>query len=421
MGEARDVGDATQSLWRNAAFVRLCFARIVSTAGSAITGLALPLTAVMILGAGPGQMALLRLADFVPNILFGLFIGVWIDRARRQPILVWADLGRAALLASIPLAAILGVVSFTQLWIVAFVVSILTACSNLAEVAIVPTVVPRARLVEANSRLATTDAALAIVAPSVAGGLIQLVSAPRAILADAISYLCSALTLRGLRANEARVTRPAARRAIWSEIGAGLQELLRTPANRALTLSISVGTFGTAMQSTVSLLFIVNELHFTPALIGFLGACGGIGGLVGAAWAGYLSRRHGIGPAIIVGSALWAVGALVAPVALLVPLVAGGAVVANLGGALWGVGQMSLRQAIIPAHLFARATAARRLPMFAMQAVGAALGGILGTVIGLRATLLLGGLGLVAACALLWFSPVRAVRTISERIEDGGA
>ncbi len=425
MTDERASDAVTESLWRNGPFLRLWCAKVVSAAGSAITDLALPLTAVVALGAGPRQMAALQAANFLPNILFGLFIGVWVDRVRRQPLLVRADLGRGFLLATIPLAAFLGLVSFPQLLAVAFLVSILGTCSDLAEVAIVPAVVPRSHLVEANSRLATTDAALAIVAPSVAGGLIQLVSAPKAILADAISYFASALALRDLRAREEQPRARAARGAIWGEMAAGMHELVRTPANRALTLSICVGTFGTALHGTVSLLFFVRELGFAPALLGLVAACGGAGGLLGAAGAGPVARRCGLGPAIIVGSAVWAAGTLVAPLTppgpWLVPLVAAGSVLMNLGGALWGVGQMSVRQALIPARLFARATAARRLPMYAMQLGGAALGGFLGTAIGLRATLFLGALGLVAAAAILWASPIRALATLPQRADAGDA
>lgn len=414
----RESGDsvATPSLWRNPDFTRLWFAQVISAAGSAITGLALPLTAILVLHAGPGQMSLLRIADFAPHVLFSLIFGVWVDHARRRPILVGADLGRALLLATIPLAAALGVVTFAQLWAVTFAVGTLTACSTLASVAILPAIVPRGQLVAANSRLATTDGILALAAPSLAGGLVQLVGAPRAILADALSYLGSAATLRRLRATEA--ARPREERgAVWREMGTGLRELVRTPALRALTLAGSVGTFGTAMQSVVSVLFVINELHFAPALLGLLGACGGVGGLLGAACAGRATRRLGVGPAIVLGQLLWALGALFAPLAphgaALIPVICAGSVVTNLGGTLWGVGQMSLRQAITPAGLFARATAARRLPLFGMQIAGAALGGVLGTVIGLRPTLLLGGLGLVAATLLLALSPIRGIRDLA--------
>lgn len=413
---------AEQSLWHNQAFIRLWFAQAVSTAGSVITGLALPLTAVLLLGATPAQMGLLRIADSVPHLLFGLFAGVWVDRARRQAILVGADLGCAILLASIPLAALLGVVTFPHLWGVAFAVSTLTVFSSLASISILPALVTKTQLVEANSKLAITDSVLSIAAPSVAGGLIQLVSAPKAIIVDASSYVLSALVLRRARLAETTTQRVRARGAIWRDIGAGLRELVRTPTLRALTISVSVGTFGVAMQSTVQMLFVVHELGFTPALIGLVAAASGAGSLLGAACAGRASRLLGPGRAVILGSLLWAVGAAIVPLAGLagatVAVVAVGAAVADLGGAIWGVNQMSLRQVITPTGLMARATAARRLPMFGMQIAGAALGGVLGAAIGLRATLGVGAIGLVAGFLLLLFSPIRGIYTLDSLERD---
>ncbi len=420
MGRTPGTAEPSSSLWRNHDFMRLWFAQVISTAGTVVTGLALPITAIVLLHAGTGQLSLLSIAGFAPNIAFGLLAGVWVDRARRRPILVGADLGRALLLATVPLAAVLGVVSFAQLVAVAFAVGTLSACSSLAAVAILPAIVPREQLVAANSRLATTDAALALAAPTVAGALIQLVGAPRAILADALSYLGSALTLRRLRAAEGAAP-VGVRATVWREMGAGLRELVRTPALRALTVAVSVGTFGTAMQGVVSILFLINDLHIAPAILGVLGACGGAGSLLGAAVAGRATRRLGVGPAIILGQLVWAAGSLVAPLArpgaTLIPVLGVGVAIAGFGGALWGVSQISLRQALTPQRLFARATAARRLPMFGMQIAGAGLAGVLGSAIGPRETLFLGGLGLVAATFLLAFSPIRAIRTLDDVVD----
>ena len=411
-----DTVERSASLWRNGAFLRLWFAQIVSNAGSTITGYALPLTAVLVLGAGPGQMALLRSADTIPHLLFGLFIGVWIDRVRRQPILIGADLARAVLLATIPVAALLGLVSFPHLWIVAFIVSTLTACSSLAAVSILPRIVPAHQLIAANSRLTTTDAALAIAMPSAATAFVQIIGAPRAILADATSYFVSAFTLRRLRAAETAARAPLSRAIVGREIVEGMRELVRTPTLRALTIAVSVGTFGTAMQSTVGLLFQIETLHLTPILIGLLGTCSGIGTLLGAAIAGRIGRLLGIGWTIIGGNLLWGMGALVAPLvpqtSVVLVLLGLGSFVANLGASLWSVNQMSLRQAITPSGVFARATAARRLPMFAMQSLGIALGGYLGITIGLRATLAIGALALLASTLFLIASPLRATRTL---------
>ena len=237
MGEPAIV-DGAPSLWRNRAFLRLWFAQVVSNAGTQITGLALPLTAVLALGATPAQMSLLYIATFLPELLFALVAGVWVDRARRQPILDGVDLGRAVLLTSIPIAALIGYLTFAQLYVVAFAASTLTVFFSLASISILPALVTKAQLVEANSKLALSDSVLAIAGPSAAGGLIQLVSAPRAIVVDAVSYVVSALSLRGVGAAEASPRRGRGRGNTWREIGEGVRELVRTPLLRSLTLSV---------------------------------------------------------------------------------------------------------------------------------------------------------------------------------------
>jgi MFS family permease len=408
---------APPSLWRNRAFLRLWFAGIVSGVGGQVTALALPLTAVVALDATPADMGLLRGAGIVPDVLLVLFAGVWVDRVRRQSILIGADLGRALLLGSVPLAALAGAPTLPQLWFVAFAVGTLAVFSSLASISILPAIVPKAQLVEANSRLTVTGSVLTIAGPNVAGGLIQVVGAPKAILADAVSYVLSAWSLRGVGRSEV-VPRRAGGASTWRDIGEGIRELVRTPLLRSLTLSISVGAFGLGMQSTVQLLFLVDELGFGPALVGVAAAFGGAGSLVGAAAAGRVARRLGAGPTIVLGNAVWAAGALVVPLAGLggggLLVVGAGQAIASAGGSLWGVTQMSLRQAITPVGLFARATAARRIPMSGMQLAGALLGGLLGGVIGLRATLVVGALGLVAAWLLLLLSPVRGVRDLPD-------
>jgi Na+/melibiose symporter-like transporter len=408
---------AAPSLWRNRAFLRLWFAGIVSGVGGQVTALALPLTAVVALDATPADMGLLRGAGIVPDLLLVLFAGVWVDRVRRQTILIGAELGHALLLGSIPLAVLAGGPTLPHLWFVAFAVGTLAVFASLASISILPALVPKAQLVEANSRMTVTGAVLTIAGPNVAGGLVQLVGAPKAILVDAVSHVLSALSLRGVGRSEV-VERRAGGTSTWQEIGEGVRELVRTPLLRSLTLSISVGAFGLGMQSTVQLLFLVNELGFSPALVGVAAGCGGAGSLVGAALAARAARRLGTGPTIVLGNAVWAAGGLIVPLAGLgggdLLVVAAGQAVASAGGSLWGVTQMSLRQAITPVGLFARATAARRIPMSGMQLAGAMLGGVLGGAIGLRATLVVGALGLVAAALLLVLSPVRAVRDVPD-------
>jgi hypothetical protein len=417
VGGPTPTGSASESLWRNRAFTRLWFAQAVSRAGDQITSVALPLTAVLVLGATPVQMGLLGVASRLPELFFGLVAGAWVDRTRRQPILVWTDLGRALLLGTIPVAAMLGYLTFAQLYVVAFAVGTLAIFFSISSISILPSLVRGDQLIEANGKLAVSESVIAIAGPGAAGGLVQLVGAPKAIIADAASYVVSAFSLRGVGASEM----PAGireRSSIWTEIREGIRELVRTPVLRALAVSVSVGTFGAVIQQTVLMLFLVRELGLTPAVIGISFACAGGGALIGATLAGYAARLAGIGPAIVLGNLLWATGALVIPFAGLagagLPFIIAGQVLSGLAGAIWGVNQMSLRQTITPVGLFGRVTAARRFLMFTMQIAGAALGGLLGGAIGLRATLFAGAAGIVVAFLLNLFSPVREVRDLSE-------
>ena len=413
------------SLWRNRAFTRLWIAHITSGAGTAITNVALPLAAVLVLGATPSEMGLLAAAGSLPNLLFGFIAGVWVDRVRRKPILVWADIGRALLLLSIPAAAFLGQLTFLHLWIVAFAVGTFTVFFQIGAISVLPALVEKRDLVEANSRLSTSDAVISIAGPAAAGGLVQLLSAPRAILIDAVSYLLSALALGGVAEEEAQQAAqpdgegPASglRMAAISfgrEVGEGVHELLRTPLLRALTVTSSLGMLAGSLASAVQMLFLVEQLGFTPSVIGMVAACSGAGSLLGAMVAGRAARILQAGRTLVAGKVLWIAGALLLAAADLTgyDLVAAGAAQAlvGLGSTLYFVNQISLRQAITSVRLLGRVTAARRFVLFGAATGGALIGGVLGEAIGLRATLLAGAAALATELALLYFSRVRGAK-----------
>ena len=309
------------NLWRNRVFLRLWVAHVTSGAGTAITAVALPLTAVLVLGATPSQMGLLAAAGSLPNLLFGLVAGVWVDRVRRRPILVWADIGRALLLASIPAAAWLGQLSFLHLWIVTFAAGALTVFFQIAAISVLPALVEKRELVEANSKLSTSDALLAIVGPAAAGGLVQLVSASKVILIDAVSYLLSALALSGVtedeptrpkpggdEAEERDAQSPLNMKSIRREIAEGIYELLRTPLLRTLTITSSLGMLAGSVTAAVQMLFLVDQLNFNPALIGAVLACGGVGSLLGALLSGRAARILQVGRTLVLGKLLWVAG-----------------------------------------------------------------------------------------------------------------
>ncbi|MCY3707609.1 MAG: MFS transporter [Caldilineaceae bacterium] len=420
--------NSSDSLWRNRAFTRLWVAHITSGAGTAITNVALPLAAVLVLGATPSEMGLLAAAASLPNLLFGLIAGVWVDRVRRKPILVWADIGRALLLLSIPAAAFLGQLSFLHLWTVAFAVGTFTVFFQIGAISVLPALVEKRDLVEANSKLSTSDAVISIVGPAAGGGLVQLFSAPKAILIDAVSYLLSALALSGVaeegpqqaaQPDSESPDGPAsgfrlAAISFGREVGEGVYELLRTPLLRALTITSSLGMLAGSLAGAVQMLFLVDQLSFTPSVIGIVAACSGAGSLLGAMLAGRAARILQAGKTLVVGKLLWIAGALLLASADLIgyELVAAGVsqALVGLGSTLYFVNQISLRQAITSVRLLGRVTAARRFVLFGVATGGALIGGALGEAIGLRATLLVGAAALTLELALLYFSRVRRAK-----------
>jgi len=409
--------EAPTNLWHNRAFMRLWLAQMISNTGTAISNIALPLTAVLLLHAAPLQMGLIGVANSVPNLLFALIAGVWVDRARRRPILVGADLGRALLLSSIPIAALLHRLTFVHLLVVTFLAGTLSIFFTIASVAALPSIVRRDQLVEANSRLWVSDAILSIAGPSIAGLLVQMVSAAEAIIADALSYVFSAFSLRSVRISEDTSGTPE-RGDAWKEIVEGARELMSTPILRSLTISASAGTFAVAVQTTVLILFLTQDLRFTPGIIGLVFACNGVGSLMGAIAAGPLARRGGIGSAMIIGSALWAIGGVSMPLAGSVResllCITIGQFIAGIGTTIYTVNQVSLRQSLTPVRLLGRVTATRRFVLFGTASLGSVAGGLLGRNIGLRRTLLVGAVALGLEWALVSCSPVRHVHKLPD-------
>ena len=420
--------NTSQSLWRNRAFTRLWVAHVTSGAGTAITSVALPLTAVLLLGASPSQMGLLAAAGSLPNILFGLVAGVWVDRLPRRPILVWSDIGRALLLASVPAAALLGELTFLQLWLVSFAAGTLTVFFQIAAISLLPALVQKSALVDANGRLSTSDALISIAGPAAAGSLVQLLGAARTIFIDALSYLLSALALRALPEPELDLPsngvggkegengdRQSSRaQTLLHEVGEGSRELLRTPLLTALTISSSLGMLAGSLASAVQMLFLVEQLGLSPALIGTVLACGGVGSLLGALLAPRAARRLRVGRTLALGKLIWILGSLLLATVYqsrgVVIVVSAALALGGFGSSLYFVNQISLRQAITAVRLLGRVTAARRFVLFGVATLGAFIGGALGEAIGLRATLLVGVAALAIELALILLSPISRAR-----------
>jgi predicted MFS family arabinose efflux permease len=394
----------------SADFVRLWAAQAVSQVGTQFSEVALPLLAALSLGATPLAVGVLAAAAGLPHLLFGLFAGAWVDRLRRRPMMIVADLARFLLLATIPLAAWIGVLRIELLIGVAFLVETFTVFFDLAYLAYVPSIVRRDRLVEANSRLEASASASQVIGPAFGGALVNLLGAANAMLVDAVSYLASALLLARIeRPEEAPVK--TAEAGIVREIRDGLSSVWRDPTLRALALASSVVSLGGYLFLSIYVLYLTRSLGLNAGAVGFVFATGGIGALLGSLLATPARMRWGAGPTILGSLFLFGLFGLTVPLAIVVPDVALPLILAAeflqwLTLVVYDVNAVSLRQEITPSHVLGRVSGSMRFIGVGMRPVGALLGGFLGSRIGLPATLAVGALGMFAAFAPLLGSPI---------------
>jgi MFS family permease len=411
------------SLWRHPDFLKLWGGQTISQFGSQITVLALPLTAALTLHASAANMGFLAAASTAPFLLFGLFAGVWVDRLRRRPILIIADVARFALLSLIPILALSDALTLVALYLVAFLVGILTLFFEVAYQSFLPVVVGRAHLVDGNGKLETTRSAAQIAGPSAAGALVQLVTAPVAIAVDALSFLVSALFLGLLRTAEPPPARStAARRHVWSEMSEGLHAVMDDPILRATMASAgTVNMFGSLLFAV----FVLYALHLGigAGLLGVIFAVGNIGYLCAAFLTRPITRRFGIGPAFSAGLIILTFFCLLVPLAsgpllVSVPCLMVAQFARGFGGTLFNINNVSLRQAITPDSLLGRVNATSRFVSTGALTVGALAGGTLGDAFGLRPTLFIGVVGGLFAVVWVLCSPVRTLRALPELAEE---
>src|SRR6266480_4344205 len=284
-------------LWGNSDFVKLWLGQTVSYFGRGITGIALPLTAVLVLAATPAQMGILGALDGVSVMVIGLLAGVWVDRLRRRPLLIATDLGRAFILGTIPLAALLGVLRIGQLYVVAALAGMLTVLFNVANPAFLPSLIPQESLVEGNSKLGMSDSLAEIGGPAVAGPLVQLISAPFALLFDALSFLFSACCLGLIHTPELPPAVLEQRNSIWHDLVEGLRVVLENPLLRALAASAGIFSLFGNFIGALYALYIIRQLGAPAIFLGLLVATGGVSALVGAFLAERVVRRFGLGRA----------------------------------------------------------------------------------------------------------------------------
>ena len=417
-----------RGLWAHDDFLRLWAASTVSVFGSLITRVALPFTAILLLAATPLQIAALSIAEMLPGFLLGLVAGAWVDRLRRRPIMVATDLGRAALLLAVPVAALTGHLTIPLLVAVAAGASVLTVFFDVAYQAYLPSLVARDELVEGNAKLTAAGAVAEAGAFSLGGVLVQALTGPIAILVDAVSFVASAFLVGRIRTPEPdptarlRATDPNAGdgpgdgSGVLAEIVEGLALLRDDRTLLALAGGMALLAMAWQITGSVFLIFVTRELGFSPGPLGVIFAVGGVSSLVGALLARRLGRL-GVGAvmtamllvaAIGQGVLVLAVGAGAVSVAILVAQ----QLVTDSALTVYDIHQTSLRQAITPEHMLGRITASSQTLATGAMLAGSLIGGVLGQTLGLRPTILVGTLAVLAAALWIFVSPVRRLRAL---------
>jgi MFS family permease len=392
-------------------FRKLWIGQLVSASGSAITTVALPLVAVVTLHASAVEMGALAALTVLPHLVFGLPAGVWVDRWSLRRVLIWTDLGRLVLLGSVPLAAALGALQIAQLYVVAVLTGLLTLLSDTASQTLMPALVPRADLIRANSAALLNFNLASTAGPSAAGFLVQLLSAPLAILFDAASYVVSAVASYLIR----EPVRAPAQEHSEVRLSTGLRVIFGHRVLAPLTVSATVAALAGAMQGPLVVLYLIRELHWSPALVGVALTASGVAAVAGTFVAAAWCRRVGIGRAYLTGAFLASLtGAALATG--LAPIVFLGQAVAGLGMSLFGVPQRTLRQALVPPHLRGQVIATWRTLVTGGQAVGAAISGVLATAIGIRPTLVVATVGMLTGALVALVSPLRTFNELPEAV-----
>jgi MFS family permease len=404
-------------LWRHPEFLKLWAGQTVSVVGDQVTMLALPLAAVLVLDASATEMGLLAAAGWLPHLVFALGAGLWVDRRRRKRwVMIWMDLARAAVLASVPLAYWLDGLTIEHVIGVAFAVGALTVVFDTAWTVLFMRIVPREDVVEANGKLMTSRSLSFVVGPPGAGGLVQVAGAPVALLLDALSFVVSALFVGRVRVDEPPVPELDGER-VRARLAAGFRFVFRHPVLRPNLLCFAtINLFNLGLWAIV-ILYFAEELGLSAGTIGILLGAAAVGGVIGALVAPAIGRRIGMGPAVTLGAVLFTAPLLLFPLAggprpLLLAMLFTGEFLSGIGVMLLDIQANSLQLLLTPEEMRARQFAITRFVNYGVRPIGALAGGLLAEAIGLREALFVTAIGAILGVLWLLPSPVPRLREV---------
>jgi MFS family permease len=404
------------SLWHHPDFLKLWAGRTISLVGDQVSLLALPLTAVLFLKANAFQMGILTAAGSVPALFFALIAGVWVDRLPRRPVLVTADVGRCLLLCFVPLLFVFGLLRMEWLVVLAFLVGTLAIFFNVASPSYLPSLIPSHLLVEGNSKLELSRSLVLSLSPAFAGLLVQVLTAPVAIVADACSFLFSAASLVWIRTPETHIQDQTMRSNLLRASKDGIRFLVNSPLLRALTSTSATLSLFNSLLEAILVLYLIRDIGIQPALLGVVFAVGSIGFVVGALLCGRLTTWMGVGRVLVMAPIAIGISDGLLPLAgvsshaFALFLVGFAQFGFGLACPLFSINQLSLRQIITPENLQGRMNGAISLLTYGLPTIGALIGGALGQAFGLPQTLAIAAVGEMVSSIWIYFSPVSALR-----------
>jgi len=395
------------SIRRNHSFLKLWVGQTISEIGSRITREGIPLTAVIVLGATPAQMGILSATGAASVLLFSMAAGVIVDRVRRRPVMITADLCRAVLLTSVPILAALHLLSMIQLIFIAACAGVLTVLFDVAYQSYLPSIVGAEHLLEGNRLLSISSATAEILGPSLTGFLVQLISAPLAVLLDALSFVVSGVSVWAIRAPEP-APHSSPRTPLRREMFEGMRTILEHSALRALLWRSVTAFLSMGPMFSFYILYAIRVLHLSPSSLGITIALGGAGSLCGGLLAARVSRRFHLKPSFFASALIIGLSQLLIPLAAVLPRFALAflcvqQLVGDCAWTIYIVNETTLRQSVAPAHLLGRVNAAMQFASRGMLPIGALAGGFLAGSIGIVNTLWLGSVGLLLST--LWLIP----------------
>ena len=404
----------TGGLWGHPDFLKLWTGQSISELGSQISQLAIPWLAAVGLHASPFQFSLLGVLGFLPFILFALPAGVWVDRLRRRQILIVGDASRAILLALIPVLWATGALQMWHLLVLQFVIGVFTVFFDVAYQSYLPALIDREQLVEGNSKLQLTVSIAQIAGPSASGGLIAAITAPYAIVADAVSFAVSTVFMLRMRHREdvPRRTAETPHSKMWPDVKEGLRWVVGHRWLRAIATCTGTSNFFSSLLFAIFLLYAVRDLHLSSAEIGLVFAVGSAGSILGAIVVNRLQKRVGVGPTIVGTAIAFSLGGLaypLAPKSFPLPLLILGNALFGFGAVAYNITQVSLRQAITPERLQGRMNAAMRWIVWGTIPLGSLAGGAIASWYSLKTALWVGAVGELFTFLPVLLSPVRSI------------